>query len=376
MINLFRNRDRCEMKKHQGAATLIITVILLLLSTLIMFFAANYGILQEKSIANVNRHYQAFEAADAGLEFGINYLQKNWATILAGPVSGFITPYSDASTTNITLTNGSKFSVVYTNPTANNYNIIKITSTGVSSDGTSTYVVSQLVRDGSILFSPATVPLVTQGDLNVAGNSEIKNTFNSSTIMSGGAVAFSGSSQTTLTSGKSSSSSSIKSDVQANNTALSNLSLTDFFATYFGSTSTQIQNKMAHTYSNSGSTNYSSTLNGMTGTTIWIDQTGGTATINGSTTIGSAANPVLLIVNGNLALSGNLTIYGYIFTFGTNTIDSITGNVNITGALVTAGELNITGSTVLSYNPSVITNLQNLPATKYYAKVPGSWRDF
>lgn len=182
MINLFHKVHTRE----RGAATLIITVILLLVSTLIIIFAANFSRMQERSIDNMVANNQAFAAAEAGLEFGIVYLSQNSVTILANPVSGFIAPYSNASTTDITLANNSKFTVVYTNPIANNYDLVLITSTGVSANNASTRVVSQRVQFGSILVSPSTTPLVVQGNLTLSGDSNITNTANNNTILTGG----------------------------------------------------------------------------------------------------------------------------------------------------------------------------------------------
>lgn len=376
MINSFLKVGQCISRRAHGAATLIMTVILIVVSTLIIIFAANFSMMWEKSTSNINENSQAFAAADAGVEFAINYLKKNAATILASPVSGFIAPYSDGSTTNVTFANNSKFSVVYTNPVANNYNLIQIKSTGVSNNSASTRVIYQWVQFGSVILSPGNAPLVTQGNVTMSGNADITNTQYNTNIVSGGSVSLSGSSTTTLSSGVSSNAGSIKSDVQSNNTILQNMSQADFFSTYFGNNSAAVKSAMVNVYSNTTSTNYSSTLAGKSGTSIWIDQTGGTATINGNTTIGSASNPVLIVVNGDLSLSGSVTIYGYIFVFGTNTIDSISGNVQIIGGLAAAGDLTMAGSSTLSYSASTLNNLQKLPVLSYYAKVPGTWRDF
>ncbi len=72
----------------------------------------------------------------------------------------------------------SKFSIVYTNPVANNYTIIQITSTGTSADGTATRVVSQQVEYGSLLFSPPQLPLVSKGSVSISGNAGITNLTN------------------------------------------------------------------------------------------------------------------------------------------------------------------------------------------------------
>lgn len=370
MINLFR-------KKNRGAATLITTVILLVTGTLIVIFAANQGRLLDNITANQIRNSQAIQAAQAGLEFGINYLQVNSATILANPVGGYIPAYSSTSTQNVSLTNGSSFSISYTNPVASNYNLINISSTGKSADGTAQRTLQQRVQFGSILSQPPTLPIVTKGSLAMSGNAVITNTSNTSTIESGGGVTFNGNSQTVLSSGTSSNSSSTKSDVQQNVSSINNMSQSDFFATYFGNQSSVVQSNMAHVYTNSTNTNYSSTLNGMNGTSIWINQTGGTASISGSTTIGTSASPVLLIINGSANISGNVVINGFVFIIGPATATTdISGNVAITGGIVSTDNFNISGNTSIAYNPNVISALQKTSALSYFAKVPGSWKDF
>lgn len=360
---------------NRGAAVLFITLILLIASTLIIIFAANQGKLLQNITANQTRNSQAYAAAEAGLEYGINYLQTHAATILANPVSGYIPAYSDSNTTQ-TLANNSTFTITYSNPIANNYTIILISSTGTSPDGSSTRTVSQQVASSSIVTNPGQISLSSKGTVSMSGSSSIVNPTYNQTIQSASTVSMSGNSSTTTGSGGSSPG-HIGADITQNSTTLQNTSQNDFFADYFGTTNTaSIQASAAHYYSNSSSTNYSSTLNGMTGSLIWIDQTGGTASINGNITIGSAINPVILVVNGGLSLSGNMTIYGFIFVLGTTGITTLTGNIAIHGALVTTDNLNISGNITLTYDTSVLNNLKNQSGTSLYAKIPGSWRDF
>jgi len=370
MINLFRKIGKVYQR---GGATLIIALIMLVTSTLIILFAAEFGKMQDKIGGNVNRNLQAFEAAEAGLEYGINYLQVNYSTIIGAPVSGHIN-YTTAAITNVALGNSSKYSIVYTNPTANNYNLITITSTGVSDDGSSTRVSTQQVELGSLLSATPSLPIASKGNVSVSGNANVTNMESNHTIQSAGTVSFSGNGKTTTSAGSGTSGT----DVQQNVASLQSESQNDFIASYFGTTNTAtIISKVGHYYNSTGNTNYSSTLAGMTGTSIWIDQTGSsTATINGTTTIGSAANPVLLVVNGNLSLSGNVVIYGFVFVIGTNDILTLTGNTQITGGIATTDTLNMSGNIALTFSSSVINNLRSNPSTRYFAKIAGSWKDF
>lgn len=373
MTNLFR---KLIMKNNRGATIIIFTLILLIASTLIIIFAANQGKILQKITANQTRNSEAYAAAEAGLEFGINYLHDNSATILANPVSGYIPAYSDSSTTQ-SLANGSGFTITYSNPIANNYNIILISSTGTSADGSSSRTVSQQVTSSAIVTNPGQITLSSKGSVTLGGSSNIINQVYNSTIMSALAVTLGGSSSTTTSAGGSTPG-NIGADITQNSAFLQNTSQDDFFALYFGTTDTSsVQANVAHYYSNSSSTNYSSVLDGMSGTSIWIDQTGGsTATINGSVIIGTTNNPVVIIVNGSLSLSGNVTINGFLFVLGTTGITTLTGSSVINGALITSDNLNITGNIILRYDSDVLENLSNQPGTTFYAKIAGTWKDF
>lgn len=373
MINLPRNHP---LRTKNGATILIITVILLIASTLILLFAATQGKLLQKITGNQTRNSEAYSAAEAGLEYGINYLRTNSATILANPVSGYITNYSDSNMTQ-TLANNSQFTINYSNPIANNYTIILISATGTSADGSSTRTVSQEVSSNALVTNPGNISLSSKGSVSMSGSSSIVNTTYNQTILSAQAVNMSGSASTTTSSGGSVPG-NIGTDITQNSTPLQNTSQDDFFANYFGTTDTSsVQATATDYYSNSSNTNYSSTLNGKNGTMIWIDQTGGsTATINGSVTIGTIANPVILVVNGSLSLSGNVTINGFIFVLGTTGITTLTGNSVINGALATSDDLNITGNIAIQYNSTILNNLKTQPGTSFYAKIPGTWKDF
>lgn len=375
MINLFRN---CFQRRvPRGAATLIFAVVLIVICTLIIIFAANYGRMQEASVTNQVRGAQAFEAAEAGMEFGIAYLRQNAATVIANPVSGHFT-YTNASLTDVALGNGSRFSVSYTNPVANNYELIEITSTGVNDDDTSTRIVRQQVQFGTLLMSPPTNTITSKGSVTLTGSAVVANTSNTNTIVSASTVSFGGNAETVLSTGTSSYAGNIGADIQQNNNALDTQSNDAFFSSIFGTTDLNvIQSQFQHKYTNSSDTNYAGTLDGMQGTSIWINQTGtSVANFSGNATIGSATNPVLMVVNGPLTVTGNVTVYGFIFVIGPSGISNLMGNISVIGGMATTDDLTITGNANITFNPTILENIRNNPAMRYYAKVPGTWKDF
>jgi Tfp pilus assembly protein PilX len=362
-------------KKHRGMTVLLLTVTLLLVSMLLILFAAQYSGMQQKISANLYKNQQAYEAAEAGLEAAIPYFRANYAAITAAQSGGYLTPYMNSSTQNVTLANNSRYTFVYTNPTANNFQLITITSTGVNADGTSTRVISQQIRSTGTTITTPTVTMTTQGNIALKNSASINNTETNSNIISGGNVSFANSSQTTTSSGIGSNSSGLGSDVQENDATIAGMTTDAFFQSVFGMSQSSVQSSANYSYTNNTDANYNS-LNGVTSSVIWINQTGGTAEISNSTVIGSPTQPVVLIINGNLDIKNSVTIYGLIFIM--NSTDTIFehNSVTINGAIAATGNMQLSNSATLNYKSTVLSALPSIGGNSNYAKVPASWRDF
>lgn len=112
---------------------------------------------------------------------------------------------------------------------------------------------------------------------------------------------------------------------------------------------------------------------------VWVQ---GDCVISAGVTLGSAADPVLLVVvNGNLSLQASAVIHGLVFwasTAAKNGPFHITANNGavIYGALLATQVLDMasTGLRVI-YDKNTLTNLHAYPFLRV-AVVPGSWRDF
>lgn len=358
--------------KQKGAVTLILTLVLLLATAYVAIFVARSSVSQQRLIANQYRSAQALEAAEAGLNFGLAYLIQNKNTIVVDSNSdGYIDNFSNSSTTNVTLSNGSTYSITYSNPTANNFNIIKITSVGRSADGTAKRTISELAGYRSLLLHYSPVSMVARGDVTLVGNSQIKNTSTNTNILAGGEIEISGGGSTVTATGTSSDNSHLGGDVTQYNSSIANTSLSSFFSNFFGTSMTTVQTSVAHYYSYTSNTNYNSIVNGMNGTSFWFEQVGSTTgTIDSTTQVGTPSQPVLLIVNGNLNLAGNAIVYGYIYVTGNLQTG---GNVSVIGGIAVGGSVKDAGNYVLTYNASVLNNLQNLSGS--YSVIPGSWND-
>lgn len=326
--------------RERGAATLLLAVIMLSVSTLMIVFAANFGILSTKSVNNMVGQAQAIQAANAGMEYGIVYLQTNKSTITANPIAGFIAyGPSDSSITNVTLANSSKYSITYSNPIANNYNVITIRATGTNSDNTATASMEQKVSAGAPSLKAA---ITTQGNLVTSGNVTITGAYG---VQAGGSVTQSGNVHI--------------SSVTQNDTTLKNMSSSALFSSIFGVTQAQMQTQSNY-YSSSTGINY----NSLTGKN-WINSS---VTIAGNYTIGTPSNPVLLIINGNFTAAGTITINGLVYVTGMTTMS---GNATFNGGVVSQGAVTISGS-VGAYNGSIVGKFTSVS----YSFIPGSWKDF
>lgn len=100
----------------------------------------------------------------------------------------------------------------------------------------------------------------------------------------------------------------------------------------------------------------------------------GDARLTGPVTLGSPAQPVVLVVDGTLTLSGDLTLYGLVYATDIRWDDSSGPQARVRGALISASTYRGNGAPDLHYDAAMLRALQR--HTGSYARVPGSWRDF
>ena len=363
------------MKKNKGAATLLIAVMLMLSTIIIALYSGQISMGLLKTTSNLNSRNQSFEAAEAGLEYAIAYLNQNTSTILASPSGGYISyGPSNGSLTDVTLSNNSAFSVVYTNPTANDYNVLLITVTGRNADSSSTTTVQQKVAQQP---SQITTTISSVGNISLVGGSSLRNTVTNMNIMTGGTVTINNGAQTYTSSGLASYQGRISSDIQQNMPSLQGMSQSAYFQSIFGASSAAVQataQASGLVYTNQ-SADYSQRLSGVTGKTIFINQTNGTTvTLGQGVTIGSAAQPVTIIVIGNLTIANGVTIYGFVYASSPTQSFNLAGGARVFGGLASATTMNISNGFQLIYNKFPI--IAGGSAYGAYGKLPGTWKDF
>ena len=277
-----------------------------------------------------------------------------------------------------------------------------VTAKGWSDDCTAVRTITQCVGTFDIFDSGEGLqqPFVSKAGVGVFGNAKIINRYNNSSIWSGGVDAVHGASYGTYLRPSGTESADYTSaqldseDENANTQMVSNrdtgngidvitddptlankttstTNLTDpaqnqFFDMFFAQTKSEIKNAAASVNQLlSAGTNPA----GKTGL-IWVD--GNTALHNGDV-VGSPTQPAVLIVNGDLDLTGG-PIYGVIYVTGEL---RITGNPVIRGSVVSENGPN-TGSGTLTvvYKPWSGDNQSPAFMAGTGAIIAGSWKDW
>ncbi len=370
-------------RRQQGYSLLLISFILLVVCSMVILYTSN-GLLVKQQI--MNRTYakaQAFAAAQAGLDFGTIYLQKyRDIIILDSNNDGYIDNYGTNATTQVVQADNTQYSITYTNITPYDYKVIQIKAIGWSADKTVTQTIGHTVYlGGETLLRTQSGAVNILRAVNLNGNANVFNYEQLTSVRAGGSVSLAGNSSTQGTikndNGNNtliiSRPNNLKADISQNDNTYQSYNGDAFFQSYFKANKATIKNQANLKISNSRGTNISAQLNGKKGQLIWVDQTGGPAQINGNTNIGSPSEPVILIINGEVKISGNVVIYGLLYVASDWSNDG-GGNVNVYGNVGVEGNFNTSGNFSINYDKRVFDYFTN--GSSAGAVIPGSWRDF
>ena len=357
----------------KGFVLLLTLVVIMLVSGIAVLIIANKTSVSAKKTGFNIQVQQAQLAAEAGMESAI--IKMNTDSSLIYPYTQSSTALNNSATYTYTISRDNGPPIIYT-----------IQATGRSQDELATRVLTQniasIMSDKYDLNLNLPAPIIAKSSISLSGNANVNNTQaggGSISVLAGGIVSLSGNANTSSTEG-SSDKNSIGDDIvdsdhdtNGNSTLIQNMTNDEFFEYFMGDTKTNVSNSATTIYSNTGDTNYSSRLDGVTGEIVWIDET--SASIQSNAVIGSEANPVVLIFTGSVEIRGGANIYGVVYAMGT--VDMGSGGAVINGTLITegssglAGTLDSTGAEINSL--SVDTNSDNIDS---FVIVQGGVSDF
>jgi len=419
---------RSSVPAQRGVATLFMTIVLLLVAGLVMLYTSRGAVMEQHLSGNEIRAKQAFAAANAGLDHAIAYMRvggldhdlngvvdtinATTLTVTGGTVSTYAVAYCDSGAAAPTCATapGAPACAAPADPA-----LTLAVSCGWSDDNSAVQRVTQLLQGSPSFGGNLATPLITRGTADLlVGGASVFNYFDDLTVWSGGSmlgqsmtgktfirdtVSYPDASATLDTDNDgtpdfrdtgtspgcnnpptgytcSTQGSTLGHDTVGGDTNLSSLTSDQFFQLFFGTTPTTYRDATAgwvvdlnNSLTNENSTAISS-IDNMSGQVIWLEGNASLSASDISGTIGSPTKPVILVVNGNLDLGGNVDIYGIVYVSG-----DVTGNgsPNIYGSMIVSGSANITGNPKIVYDPSAIINTSDIGLA---GKLQGSWKDW
>lgn len=175
------------------------------------------------------------------------------------------------------------------------------------------------------------------------------------------------------------------SSIIAGDTSLASMSNDAMFVSFFGKSKAeyqaQAQSSLTYVTCSGNCTNTVSTaINNACDTCrfFWIE---GNTDLGQNATFGSPAQPVVLVVNGNITLNGGIKIYGLVYAAAPNCgppapvwDNTGGGTAYLQGAAVSECDFQGNGTLDIKYDPGIMDTVTKLPGD--FVKIPGSWKDF
>lgn len=426
MNQFYRVRGYSPPFKQKGAVTLLTSVVILMLATILVIAVSRTTIMEQRISSNEIRARQAFEAAEAGLNFGIAYVTQTMqggVTVPSGTDKNKDLTIDTIALTTITASTKNKYSVAFFNPTESLANIScpdepdevvcklpngspclpvpikylrtpRIVACGWSDDGLGRSMVSQRVETVPAMARSPTNPMTAKGAINVTGSTSVTNYYNNLTIWSGGSLSVTGAAGKTfvrnpivtppaasvtppLHGTQCASSANYVCATDKNSTGpdvidadptLSNLTAAQMFYNYFGVADVAAyQASIASMPAVAPGTN----LDGIKQESFVVS---GSITSNMSNTIiGSRDQPVVMIIDGDWTGGGNTIIYGVVYVRGD--VD-LSGGITVQGSVIVEKSMFGTGNLDVIFDQLVMDNIGLGGGVGKSALIPGSWRDW
>ena len=417
------------LSRQRGAATLIFTMLLTFTTILVAGFVSRNLVLEQRMSVNQYRSTQAFEAAEAGLEWALAQLNNpqrlgsDCAPVTDRVASSFRERYLGYSNIdsmlaprtwrNAGVTQGlqpgcvrsaagwscscpsdghPELSIVATASllpafslqfmAASKPGLVRVVATGCSSfagpcqPGSTTRpdamarVEVSLGLLGGVRVAP--IAALTTRDAVTVGTASLgahnPDTQTGIAIHAGTDVTASGIHVTTPAGAP------VASGVIANDTALAALSADQFFVSHFGLDKARWQAqpvvKRIECSGDCGAALIQRIAENSGSTQIWID---GDLELHGPITLGSQEHPLALVVNGSAQLRGAVTVHGVFYASSIEWNDA-SGGASVHGATISEGTYRGNGAPDLHYDTRILGILNGFAGS--FARVSGSWRDF
>ena len=423
-----RSRATIRAREQRGAATLVVVMILFFIMAMMAAYANRSLIFEQRIASNYYRSGVAVEAAEAGLDWTLAMLNGGNVDGLCatGGSSTFRQRYlvSDPSTLNFTSTLPSSNSdtspvascvrqptswicscpatgTIATTPApavsadmqpsfqvglSGTGKVVTIQSLGCTgstasackTDAVTVAAAAQQLLAGShasvqaalvsALKSPPAAPLTVR--LSVFDGSAQLGLHNSDATGNGLLLVAGGTDTLSDTRLESLPGTPVRTAVFTNDATLSGIASADaVFARFFGMAPEQYKNQPAirdAACANCADADINQAIDAGA-QMIWVD---GALTLSSNGTFGTAARPVVIVVNGPVTIIGSVTINGVLYAVGNVTASAT--QIVVNGAVMGGGNFNITSGLMDIYYQASIINLASNTLGSF-VRVPGSW---
>lgn len=433
MSHLHNGRPRPQ--RQRGAATLIVVMVLFFVMSMVAAYTSRNLIFEQKTSANQLRSTQAGDAAEAGLQWALGLLNAGRIDAQCRPSvdpalntfrqrylqingdDGAITPVlkSDGGTLTagcvwtgttwncscpvdgdpaLAATSGQgqfpafrvRFRPVAARPTVTRIEVVACTSyiascvafggQGADNEGRSQTRAALTLRPG--LFTTPVAPLTARQVVDFSSGGGPFLTLSNANPKGSGITLHAGagsvSNNLTLeTIPGSSRSRSLRIDPSFTPPPGDTTAVERFFASTFAIGSQAYREQPAAVVLDCGgtctSTELAPAVDNNPWRVIWVK---GNLDITSGAAVGSATDPVIIVVDGSVTFSAAATINGLLYVRAATWTTSGFSTVN--GAVIAEGNVSGTSNAVLSYSLDILTLLRNRYGS--FVAIPATWQDF
>ncbi|MEO7337314.1 MAG: hypothetical protein ABIV63_12095 [Caldimonas sp.] len=163
--------------------------------------------------------------------------------------------------------------------------------------------------------------------------------------------------------------------VVAGDASLANLTAARFFVSYFGLDKvTWSAQPIVDPVSCSGNCVASVLARIDSSREFSIVHIDGDLLLEGPATLGSADRPLLIVASGQVTLRGAVALTGVLYGASVEWVGGATAGASVEGALISEGDFRSDASPEIRYSAQVLERFRTRAGT--YARVAGSWKDF
>lgn len=397
------------INRQRGAAVIVAAVIILVLITLLVFMSSRSTLMSIRLGNNDFKARQAFEAAESGLAYAVQYfkekgLKEDARLLLCASPNPVVEDFNTVNHPSFSfMLDGTCAVELAGDPVT----AVRIGVEGKSANGEASRTIYAVMAASGVMPGAVTIPVTTASNAGSLGSATIQNAFSNITVRSGSATTVGGSATTFICdhcgttsalldldamhkSGATNVYRNSGVDIIENDPILSSMSNDDFFNGFFAASRDDI-GALADIVADSDFNISNDPNTGLPymGKVIVVD---GDLTIAANTRIGcnkqhpnvciypNDIDPVTLIVLGDLTVAGTVDFYGFIYV-GENSIGhggNIKGNgtFSAAGAVALEGTANVSGNFSLKFHPRLASGSTGASGGAGLNLVPGTWRDF